>query len=185
MCNNVTPFHSSTLTKTSCSFFALCIKTENTTNNLNSGNRQAGIPPPPALALYPSQLRIDAGHPNIFPLSSSRKVCNISYTWTQNWYEIQDSEARIKYLCLLKHSGRLAILNGMIIVPSRVHTAMKPIVLECNIFTQAYLDIPHFKTYHHTLLLVAPIRRKVAVEVGWAFLFASFDHMECSLRAVL
>ena len=41
------------------------VKTENTTNNLNSGNRQAGIPPPPALALYPSHLRIDAGHPNI------------------------------------------------------------------------------------------------------------------------
>ena len=41
------------------------IKTENTTNNPNSGNRQAGIPPPPTLALYPPHLRIDAGHPNI------------------------------------------------------------------------------------------------------------------------
>ena len=37
------------------------IKTE---NNLNSG-RQDGVPPPPALALYPPHLRIDAGHPNI------------------------------------------------------------------------------------------------------------------------
>ena len=36
------------------------IKTE---NNLNSG-RQDGVPPPPALALYPPHLRLD-GHPNI------------------------------------------------------------------------------------------------------------------------
>ena len=66
----------------------------------------------------------------------------------------------------LKTESTLASFNGMTIVPSRVHKVMGPIVLECNIFTQAYLDIPHFKTYHHTLLLVAPIRRKVAVEVG-------------------
>ena len=70
-------------------------------------------------------------------------------------------------ICAFKKVKTLAILYGMVIVPpSRVHKVMGPIVLECNIFTQAYLDIPHFKTYHHTLLLVAPIRRKVAVEVG-------------------
>ena len=66
-------------------------------------------------------------------------------------------------ICAFEIVKILAIFDGMV---SRVHKVMGPIVLECNIFTQAYLDIPHFKTYHHTLLLVAPIRRKVAVEVG-------------------